>query len=157
MGRLDYGRKKDSPYKLTRIITEEAGTSHAVYATLSYTQGKVESSHSFALNSYEIPSSNSVMHTFRLKTGYSDYKNGDLLEGIARQFIGTDVKSTYELVLYLDNYQIGSSKIFPYEVSYKLENLNQGEHTMKQEWIRYDENGKKTNSFSTDQSITITK
>lgn len=151
------GEKASSPYKLTRIVKENAGTEHAVYATLKYTQGGTELSYSFSMPSYEIPGPNSTMQVFRLKSRYADYKNGDNLEGVARQFIGSDVKATYELELYLDNNLIGSSKIFPYELSYKLENLELGEHTLKKQWVRYDGDGNRTSSFSTDETITITK
>lgn len=151
------GERKTSPYKLTRIVSEDAGTSHSVSATLKYSQGNTEVSYSFSMSSYEIPGPNSVMHTFRLKSRYPDYSNGDLMEGIARQFIGSEVKATYELELYLDDNLIGSSKVFPYEFSYRLENLTVGDHTLKKQWVRYDEEGNRTNSFSTDETITITK
>lgn len=151
------GEKTSSPYKLTHMVSSNAGTKHSISATLKYTQGGVESSYGFSTSSYEIPGPTSVMQSFRLKSRYSDYQNGDILEGIARQFIGSEVKASYELELYLDNIIIGSSKTFPYELSYKLENLEVGEHPLKKQWIRYDENGNKTSSFSTDEIITITK
>lgn len=151
------GEKTSTPFKLTRIVTENVGTNHAVYATLKYMQGSTEHNYSFSIPSYEIPGQNSVMQTFRLKSRFSDYQNGDILEGIARQFIGSEVKATYGFELYFDDNLIGSSKTFPFELSYKLENLTLGEHTLKKQWVRYDEAGNKTNSFSTDETITITK
>lgn len=153
---ISMGEKTTSPYKLTRIVKENAGSYHVVNATIIYVQGNTEFRHSLYYHT-EIPGPNSIKQTFNLKSNYSDYRNGDKLEGIARQFIGPDVKSTYELELYLDNNLIGSSKTFPYELSYKLENLELGEHTLKKLWIRYDEGGDRTNSFSTDEIITITK
>lgn len=151
------GEKANAPYKLTRTITDQTGTTHAVNATLKYTQGATEVSYSFTLPSYEIPGPKSIMQTFRLKSRYTDYQNGDMLEGIARQFIGSEVTATYEFELYLDNNLIGNAKTFPYDISYKLENLGLGEHTLKKQWVRFDENGNRTNSFSTDEIITITK
>lgn len=151
------GETTTVPYKLTREIREKSGTKHAVSAVLRYSQGQTELSYQFSTSTYEIPGPNSVMQSFKLKSRYSDYKNGDILEGIARQFLGSDVKSTYEFELYLDNNLIGSSKTFPYDLSYKLEKLELGEHTLKKQWIRYDEEGKKTNSFLTEETITITK
>ena len=151
------GEKTSSPFKLTHTVKDNAGTSHYVDATLTYTQGSTEYRYGFTMPSYIIPGPNSTMQTFILKSRYSDYQNGDLLEGIARQFIGDDVKAYYEFELYLDNRLIGSSKIFPYELSYKLENIELGEHILKKQWVRYDENGNKTNAFSTDDTITITK
>lgn len=151
------GEKTSVPFKLTRIVSDNAGTKHSVSATLKYTQGSVERSLSFSMPSYEIPGPNSVMQTFRLKSGFSDYKNGDVLEGIARQFIGSEVKATYGFELYLEDILIGSSRTFPYELSYRLEDLELGEHKLKKQWVRYDEAGNKTSSFSTDEIITITK
>lgn len=154
---INIGEKLNEPYKLTRIVNEKDGTSHAVSATLIYMQGDIERSCSFSLPSYEICGPNSIMQTFSLKSGYSNYKNGEVLNGIARQFIGSDVKATYELNLYLDSNLIGSSKTFPYELSYKLENMQLGDHTIKKLWIRYNEYGIPTSSYSTDEIITITK
>lgn len=151
------GDKTVSPYKLTRIVKENAGTTHSVSATLKYKQGNTEVSYSFSMPSYEIPGPKSIMQTFRLKSRYYDYQNGDFLEGVGRQFIGSEVKATYELELYLDNILIGSTKTFPYELSYKLENLEVGEHPLKKQWVRYDENGNRTSSFATEETITITK
>lgn len=151
------GEKTSTPYKLTHVVNSDAGTKHSIDATLKYTQGGVESSYGFYTSTYEIPGPTSVMQSFTLKSRYSDYQNGDILEGIARQFIGSEVKATYELELYLDNVIIGSTKTFPYDLSYKLENLEVGEHPLKKQWVRYDENGNKTSSFSTDEIITITK
>lgn len=150
------GEKTTSPYKLTRIFTENAGTNHAINASIKLTQGNSVVTYLFSLPSYEIPGPNSIMQTFKLKSRYYDYRNGDILEGIARQFIGAEVKATYELELYLDDTLIGSSKSFPYELSYKLENLELGEHYIKEQWVRYDENGNRTSSFSTNEIITIT-
>lgn len=151
------GECTSAPYKLTRNISEAAGSSHSVSATLKYSIGSSESSLSFLMASYQIPGSTSVMQTFRRKSRYQDYKNGEYLEGIARQFIGSEIKSTYDFELYLDNNLIAHSKSFPYEVSYLLNNLEVGVHTLKKQWVRIDEYGNETNSFSTDESITITK
>lgn len=154
---ISMGEKNTSPYKFSRIISEDAGTSHSVSATLKYTQGNTEVSYSFSMPSYIIPEPNSIINTFRLKSRYPDYSNGEIMEGIARQFIGSDVKASYELELYLDDNLIGSSKVFPYELSYKLENLTIGDHTLKTQWVRYDEEGNRAYSFSTDDTITIIK
>lgn len=154
---ISMGEKTESPYKLQRVITEAVGTKHAVGATMNYVQGNVQLSYAFSMSSYEIPGPTTVKQMFKLKSRYKDYENGEMLEGIARLFIGSEVKATYELELYLDNNPIGTSKSFPYEVSYKLENLNVGDHTLKEQWVRYDEDGNKTSSFSTDEIITITK
>jgi hypothetical protein len=116
-----------------------------------------ESTHLFSMASYQIPGPTSVMVNFKRKSSYQDYKNGETLEGIARQFLGSEIKSTYEFELYLDNNLIARSKSFPYEVSYLLNNLEIGNHTLKSQWVRFDEDGNATNSFSTDETITITK
>lgn len=154
---ISMGNKATSPYRLTHTVTDSPGTTHIVSATLKYTQGNSEMSYSFSLPSYEIPGPNSIMQTFRLKSRYSDYQNGDMLEGIARQFIGSEVKVSYEFELYLDDKLIAFSKTFPYELSYRLENLALGDHTLKRQWVRYDEDGNRTSSFSTDETITITE
>lgn len=151
------GEVSDAPYKLTRTMTDMSGTKHSVSATLVYKQGSIETSYTFSMSSYEIPGPTSVMQTFKLKSRYNDYQNGETLEGVARQFIGNEVKSSYKFELYLDNVLIGSSTSFPYELSYKLVDLTLGEHTLKKQWVRYDENGNRTSSFSTDEIITITK
>lgn len=151
------GDATSSPYKLTRIVNEDAGTTHSVSATLRYKQENSEVSYSFSMPSYEIPSPNSIRQNFTLKSRYYDYQNGEILEGVARQFIGSEVKATYEFELYLDDILIGSSKTFPYELSYKLENLEIGEHPLKKQWVRYDENGIRSSSFSTNEIITITE
>ena len=154
---VSMGEKTATPYKLGRVVTEPAGTSHSVNATLYYIQGNTRLSYGFTMNDYEIPGPTTVRQMFRFKSRYNDYQNGEILEGIARLFVGSEVKSTYELELYLDNGLIAKTKEFPYELSYKLENLEIGEHDIKEQWTRFDESGNKTNSFSTNQSITITK
>lgn len=151
------GEKTSSPYKLTHKVTEAPETKHNISASLTCTQGKTTVNHGFSMQNYEIPGPNSVKQTFIVKSSYSDYKNGEYFQGIARQFIGKDVKGSYEFELYLDENLIGSSKSFPYEVNYKIENQSVGEHKLKKQWIRYDEDGKKTSSFSTDDIITITQ
>ena len=155
--KISMGEKTESPYKLKRVITEAVGTKHSVSASMEYTQGNLQLSYAFSMSSYEIPGPTTVKQMFKLKSRYKDYQNGEMLEGIARLFIGNEVKASYELDLYLDNNLIGRSKTFPYELSYKLENLEVGDHVIKEQWIRYDENGNKTSSFSTDDIITITK
>lgn len=154
---ISMGEKTEAPYKLNRVITEATGTKHTVNAIMQYTQGNVQQSYSYSISSYEIPGPNTVKQMFKLKSRYQDYQNGETLEGIARLFIGSEVKATYELEVYLDNNLIGESKTFPYELSYKLDNLKIGDHTIKEQWIRIDEEGNKTSSFSTDEIITITK
>lgn len=151
------GEKTSSPYKLTRTISEQSGTKHSVDATLKYSQGASEVNYSFSMLSYEIPGPKSICPYFRIKSRYADYKNGDLLEGIARIYIGSEVKVTYEFELYLDDNLIASANTFPCDISYKLENIELGEHTLKKQWVRFDEEGKKTSSFSTDEIITITQ
>lgn len=151
------GEKTSSPYKLTHIVTQDVGTKHSVSASLKYTQGTTEGTYSFSMSSYEIPGPKSICPTFRLKSRYADYQNGDMLEGIARLYIGSEVNVTYGFELYLDDILIATSEAFPYDVSYKLENLDLGEHTLKKQWVRFDEEGKRTSSFSTDEIITITQ
>lgn len=154
---ISMGEKTSSPYKVSRVVTDAAGTKHEVSAIMKYSQGNVRSSYSFSMLSYEIPGPTTVRQMFNLKSRYNDYKNGYTLEGIARIFIGSEVKASYEFELYMDNNLISHTKDFPYDVSYKLENLELGDHTLKQQWIRYDENGKWTNSFSSNEIITITE
>lgn len=151
------GEKTSSPYKLTRTITEQAGTTHSVNATLKYSQGTSVVSYSFTMPSYEIPGPKSICPYFRLKSRYADFQNGDLLEGIVRLYIGSEVKVTYGFELYLDEDLIATANTFPCDISYKLENLEFGEHTLKKQWVRYDEEGNQTSSFSTDEIITITQ
>lgn len=151
------GEKTSTPFVLTHKVTDDAGTKHSVDVTLKYMQGATEYRSSFAIPTYEIPGPKSMMLTFRLKSRYADYRNGEMLEGIARQFIGEEVKAIYGFELYLDEKLIGESMMFPYELSYKLENLELGEHILKKQWVRYDEDGNKTSSFSTDEEIIITQ
>lgn len=154
---ISMGEKTNSPYKVTRVITEAAGTTHAVSATLNYTQGNIRMSYGFSMSTYEIPGPTTVRQMFRIKSRYNDFKNGETLEGIARLYVGSDVKSTYEFELYLDNNLIGSSKTFPYDLSYRLQNLEIGDHTLRETWVCYDEEGNRKSSFSTDEILTITE
>lgn len=154
---VSMGQKTTSPFRLTHMVTDNPETKHDISASLTYTQGKTTFNHGFSMPNYEIPGPNSVKQTFIVKSSYSDYENGEYFQGIARQFLGKDVKSSYGFELFLDDILIGSSKTFPYELSYKLENLSLGEHTLKKQWVRYDEDGNKTSSYSTDDVITITK
>ncbi len=151
------GEKTSTPYKLTHMVTESPETKHNVSASLTYIQGNTTINYGFSMQNYEIPGPNSVKQIFIVKSSYSDYENGEYFQGVARQFIGKNVKSTYGVEIYLDDKLIGASMTFPYELSYKLENFSVGEHTLKKQWVRYDEEGNKTSAYSTDDVITITK
>lgn len=154
---ISMGEKTSSPYKVNRIITEAAGTTHSVSATLNFTQGNIRQTYGFSMSSYEIPGPTTVRQMFKIKSRYNDYQNGETFEGIARLYVGSDVKSTYEFELYLDKDLIGSTKTFPFDISYKLQNLVTGDHTLKEVWICYDADGNIKSSFSTDEILTITK
>lgn len=151
------GTKNYSPYKLTRTVTEEAGTKHSVSAKITYTQGSVTTNYSFSFSQYEICGPTTVAPTYRIKSGYNDFENGDYLRGVARIFIGSEVKATYGFELYLDDVLIAETRQFPYDHEYKLSNLSVGEHTLKEQWVRYNLDGQKLSSYSTDEIITITK
>lgn len=151
------GQTTSAPYKLTHKVTEAPGTKHNIKASLQCVQGNSTVTYGYSRSGYEIPGPNDVMQTFIVKSRYSDYKNGECFQGIARQFIGKEVKGTYEFKLYLDGLLIASSKTFPYEVSYIIKNQSVGNHKLKKQWVRYDEEGKITNAYSTDDFITITQ
>jgi hypothetical protein len=150
------GEATSEPFKLTTLITDDVATMHNITGTIKYTLDKTQYTSSYTM-SYEVPAPTSVRLMFRLKSNYTDYENGEYLEGIARPYIGSEVKKSYALELYLDDKHIGGADSFPYSISYLLENLEVGDHTITSKWICYDENGDFINAYSSDQVITITK
>lgn len=154
---VSMGKKTYSPYKLTKVVNDEAGSKHNVSASISYTQGTATKSHSFSFSSYEICGPTTVAPSYRIKSGYKDFENGEYLRGIARIYIGSEVNHNYGFEVYLDDELIAETMNFPYEHEYHLIGLSVGEHTLKEQWVRYNHDGQRISSYSTDEIITITK
>jgi lipoprotein len=152
---ISLGEKNTSPYKLTRIINDAAGSKHTLSASVSYLQGNVIGSHSFSFSSYEVCGPTTVRQSYNICSAYRDFKNGEELRGKAILYKGKDVNINYGLEIYLDNNLIAQSKDFPFEHTYLLSDLYIGEHTVTKTWIRYDDAWNILGSISTDETITI--
>lgn len=153
----EIGKCNNSPYKLTRHITEAGGTTHSFSASMSYTAGGANSTQSFSFSyaNYKICGSTDAMFGYTILSRYRDYRNGERLKGIARLCLGDLVSDHYSFNLLLDGVVIATSSTFPYSHEYQLKGLSIGEHKLTKKWIVSNNNGKVLYTTSSDESIYI--
>ncbi len=151
------GETSSAPFEFKRIISEEPGSTHSLSASATYEQGGKKYTYSFTYPDFEICGPATSRSSYSICSRYRDFENGEKLHGKATVYKGDDVKTNYELEIYLDEFMIASTRNFPYEHEYLLSGLSKGQHTLKETWIRYDENWEKLGSVIYDETITITK
>lgn len=152
----EIGTRNSSPFKLTRNITDAAGTSHTVTGRISYTSGgsKPSGSISFTHTNYKVCGPTDVMLGYSILSRYRDYRNGERLKGVAHLCLGDLVSERYNFNLLLDGAVIASSSSFPYRHEFLLKGLSVGEHKLTKKWI-VSKNGKVLYTTSTDEFIYI--
>jgi len=117
----------------------------------TYTAG----SYSFVSNINAIADDETV---YIFSPGFSQsthFVNDDIISGKGLLYKGVGDNKVYELNMYWDDVLIGTSRSFPYEFSYKVQNCSPGIHTLKNEWKRYAMDGI-TLEASQSRSTTIT-
>lgn len=154
--------KTSEPFSLNYPIDEQEGTCHQLSLNITYGgDGYKDRTCTHNISNISIITRTTDASIFYIMSsvnskGEYEYKNGDILRGIAKVYLGEDVAdSSKSFKLYWDNEIIEDSRVFPHTVNYKLQNQSVGTHELKYEWINLNENGMPVFSFSQTKIINI--
>jgi len=148
----------ESPFDLDYSPRLVVGSSYSLRIAISYSLGNSSSSSSYNYSTslFVLPD-DETRFLFDIDSYSSHFNNGDVLSGTGLLYRGTGDELIYELNLYWDEKLVGTSRTFPYQFSYTIQNATKGIHKLKREWLKYDKNGKSKGGQSQYNTITIDK
>lgn len=151
--------KTSAPFDLEYSPTLTIGQSYSLKVQISYSLGSSSfSSYSF-LATVSVLSDEETRYFF--SPGFTNaphFNNGDAITGTGLLYRGNGDELVYELNIYWDEQLVGTSRNFPYNFSYTIQNASRGIHHLKHEWKKFEKDGKTSiGGQSQTETITIDK
>lgn len=146
----------ESPFTWDYQVNDDAGTEHQIRVNIQYKDNyHPDRSFSWSFSNYKVMDSNDCHYWWKMKSTNKEYKNGEIVQSIAKVDKGKENNDIHSFKLYYDGDLIAESSTFPYEINYKLTNQSTGSHTFKHEWTVKKSNGTNYTTSQNEKIIVI--
>ena len=151
--------KTSEPFDLDYSPTLVVGKNYSLIVEVSCGLGAYSSLIYTVSANIETLADEETRYFWILDNEYSNiyYNNGDVITGTGFLYRGVGDEKIYELNIYWDDNLVGTSRTFPYNFSYTVNNVSPGIHKVKNEWKEYNKSGGYEGWYISYSIITIGK